>query len=181
MDQALRPERFETLPNSSTSAKEYKHWFRTFENFVKVLPQTDLDKLSVLIIFLSPDIFEYISDCGNYENAVAVLDNVYIKPMNEAFARRLLSVRKQKEGESLDEYLQSLKSLSKDCNFQAVNAVQHKEQYIRDACISGSQSNAIRQRLLENNNIDLDDVFHSARSLEIAQKNVEFYTNHNQR
>ena len=54
-------------------------------------------------------------------------------------------IRKQQPGESLYE----------DCNFESVTAEQHKNEYIRDSFISGLQSNSIRQRLLENNTLDL--------------------------
>ena len=56
MDRILRPERLETDPNSGTAAKEWLHWKRTFDNFLAVLPQEDLDKLAVLSNFLSPQV-----------------------------------------------------------------------------------------------------------------------------
>ena len=175
MERALRPERFESVPNTAISAKEFSHWLRTFENFVGVLPQDGLNKLNVLINFLSPSVFDYISECNDYKEAIDLLKGIYIKPVNEVFARHLLSSRKQRSGESLDEYLQNLKVLSKECNFKAVDAIEHKEQYIRDAFIAGIQSNQIRQRLLEKSTIILNEVFVEARTLEAAQKNVESF------
>ena len=172
MERALRPDRFDSMSNLPSSAKEYSHWFKTFEIFLGVLPQTDLDRLKVLTNFLSPNVFEYASECETYEEAVQILRNIYVKPANEVFARHILSIRKQQSNESIDEYLQALKVLSKDCNFQAVNALQHREQYIRDTFIAGLQSNNIRQRLLENNSTELSNVSLEARSLEAAQKNV---------
>ena len=77
----------------------------------------------------------------------------------------------------MDEFLQNLKVLSKDCNFKSVTAEQHREEYIRDSFISSLQSNAIRQRLLENNTLDLGTMFNQARALEAAQKSVDSYNN----
>ena len=68
-------------------------------------------------------------------------------PSNEIFARHCLATRQQKPGENLDEFLQALKILSKDCNFKDVTAARHQEETIRDAFISGLQSSIIRQRL----------------------------------
>ena len=82
---------------------------------------------------------------------------------------------KQQTGESLDSYLQKLKRMSIDCDFQAVNALIHKKEAIRDALIGGLVSNEIRQPLLENNNLTLQATFDKARSLETAQKNAEMY------
>ena len=179
MERALRPERFDSLPNVSSSAKEFTHWFRTFENFVAVLPQENLDKLVVLTNFLSPDVFEFISECETYEEAVEILRRAYVKPPSVVFARHTLSSRRQAQGETVDEYMQVLKALSKDCQFQSVTAVEHREQYIRDTFIAGLSSKHIQQRILENNTTELSSVFLEARSLESAQKNVESYS-HNQ-
>ena len=70
MDKALRLTRNDILPNTPSSTKEFKHWFRTFEYYLEVLPNEWLDKLKVLINFISPEIFEYISDFDSYNSAV---------------------------------------------------------------------------------------------------------------
>ena len=113
MDKVLRPERLDTDPNSGTAAKEWLHWRRTFENFMAVLPQEGLDKLAVLSNFVSPSIFQHIEDCTDYETSIETLQTLFIKPKNEIFARHLLATRKQAPTETLDEYLQALKTLRK--------------------------------------------------------------------
>ena len=102
------------------------------------------------------------------------MKSAYVKTSNEVFARNLLSIRKQQAGESLDEYFQVL-TLSKDCEFSAVTAAQHREQYIRDSFIFGLQSSNIRQRLLENTTLDLKTMFDQARTLDSAQKSMGSY------
>ena len=76
-------------------------------------------------------------------------EHFYIKPGNEIFARHRLTIRKQNPGESIDEFLQSLRNFAKDCNFKAVNKGTYCEESIRNAFISGLSSNLIRKRLLE--------------------------------
>lgn len=178
MERLLRPERLDTDPNSNSAAKEWTHWFRTFENFLEVIPSEDptqLNKLGILTNYITPKVFEVISDCASYTEAVDLLKQLYIKPKNEIFARHLLATRRQQPGESLDEYLQALKTLSKDCDFKSVTAVQHREESIRDAFISGLQSSLIRQRLLENKTLDLMTMFDQARALDSAHKSSEVY------
>ena len=92
------------------------------------------------------------------------------------FARHLLATRRQQSGETIDEFLQALKTLTKDCNFQNVTAAVYRDESVRDAFITGLQSNTIRQRLLENSTLDLDTMFTQARSLDAAQKSSESYT-----
>ena len=179
MDKALRPDRFETLPTTPTSAKEFEHWLKTFEHYCEVLPQTNLDKLKLITVYITPAVYDFIRDYTTYETALAALKSIYVKPTHEVFARHLLLTRKQKSGESLDDFLESLRTLSRDCNFEAVSAEKNKQNAIRDAFITGLLSNAIRQRLLENKTLDLDTMFDQARSLETAQKNAELYSNNN--
>ena len=53
-----------------------------------------------------------------------------MKPANEIFARHLLATRKQQSNETLDEFLQSLKILSRDCNFKNVDAVIYHDECV---------------------------------------------------
>ena len=175
MKRLLKPERLDCDPSSSTAAQEWSHWLKTFENFLAALPEENLNKLGLLTNFVSPKIYQTISECVTYDSAISVLRSQYIKPKNEVFARHRLATCRQQVGESLDKYFQALKTLSKDCNFRAVTAAQYCEESIRDAFISGIQSASIRQRLLENNTLDLATMFDQARALDSAQKNSEVY------
>ena len=69
--------------------------------------------------------------------------------------------------------MQSLEKLSKHCEFHQVTAEVYRQEYIRDAFINGLNSNTIRQRLLENNDLTLAEAFQQARTLELAQKQSE--------
>ena len=115
MDRLLRPERLDTDPNSTSAAQEWTHWLKTFQNFLAVLPGDDVNRLSVLTNYISPKIYGSIADCTTYEQAIAALTALYVKPSNEIFARHCSATRRQKPGENLDEFLQALKILSKDC------------------------------------------------------------------
>ena len=176
MHKVLSPEHQEMDPNSGEASKEWLHWKRTFDNFLAVLPQGDLDKLSVLANYVSPSIFQHLEDCTDYEAAVGILQALFVKPRNEIFSRHILATRCQQPHEMLDEFLQALKTLSKDCNFQSVTASKYCEESIWDAFITGLRSPSIRQRLLENNTLDLKAIFDQARSLELAMRNSESYS-----
>ncbi len=126
--------------------------------------------------FVSPAVFEYIEECSGYESAMESLQNIYVKPTNEIYARHVLATRRQQPGETLDEYLQALKVLSKECNFQSVTAAKYCEEYVRDAFITGLQLNQIRQRLLENKTLDLKTMFDQARALDSAMRSSESYS-----
>ena len=175
MERFLRPERLDVDSNSPNASKNWKHWKATFENFLDSFTTPPTDKLSILVNFVSPNVYEIIAECNDYASAIKTLKETYEKPVNEIFARHLLATCRQEPGQSLDEFLQKLKSLAKDCDFKAVTAIQHREEQIRDAFISGLQSQTIRQRLLEMKSLDLPTVFTNARSLEMAEKQSQTY------
>ncbi|KAI3378314.1 hypothetical protein SNEBB_002033 [Seison nebaliae] len=116
-----------------------------------------------------------MSDCSTYEEAIDILKAMFLKPVNEVFARHLLATRRQQSGESLDEFLSVLKVLSRDCNYTAVTATKYRDESIRDAFITGIQSPLIRQRLLENKQLELAAMFDQARALDAAQRNSNSY------
>ena len=68
----------------------------------------------------------------------------------------------------MHDFLQTLCKLSKDCNFQAVTAEDYRQQMIQDVFINGLASNAIRQHLLENRDLTLDQAYDQSNALDCA-------------
>ena len=175
MDKYLRPSRFEVDANATGADKQWSHWYKTFSNFLDAIAKHEPDKLVTLTNYVAPNVYEYIAGCTTYETVIKTLEALYLKPTNEIYARHVLATRRQETGESLDQYLQVLKRLSKDCNFKSVSAEKNREDFIRDSFINGLRSKGIHQRLLENRTLDLKTAFDQARALEMAQKNSESY------
>ena len=178
----LRPARFETEPNSLTAEKEWRHWYRTFSDFiVKAIRTTPVtagtggdapvpdaatiarelqqSKLSCLFNHVSAAIYDYIAEATDYDGAIATLQNLYVKPRSVIFNRHKLGSTKQATGESVDQYMQTLEKLSKNCEFTAVTAEEHRQQYTCISFINGLSSSTIRTRLLENNDLTLAEAF----------------------
>ena len=72
--------------------------------------------------------------------------------------------------------MQALKVLSKDCTFKTVSAEQHREDLRRDAFINGLSSSAIRQRLLEKDDLTLQIAFEHAYTLHRAYEQSSSYS-----
>ena len=96
MNRILKPDRLDLDPNSPTAAKEWKHWFRTFDNFII---ECGTNKCRTIINIASHN----VEDCTDYDSVVVILERLYIKSPNEIFARHLLATRRQHPGESMDE------------------------------------------------------------------------------
>ena len=178
MSKILKPARLDVDHNSPNVSKEWKHWKRTFGNFITECGEDAPDKFRSIVNFVSANVYDYIEDCNTFEQVVTTLGGLYIKALNEIFSRHQLLNRQQGAAESLDDFLQELRKLSKSCNFQNVTAEKYREEQIRDAFITGISSNYIRQRLLENAILDLQSAFNQARALDVAQKNSEAYIPH---
>ena len=114
MEKYLKPECSNATPNTSESEEAWTHWKRTFQNFMTTINLNDNNlKLDMLFNFVSPTVYKFIADATGYENALATLEALYITPKNEIFDRHLLATRKQQSGESLDEYVNGLKLVSR--------------------------------------------------------------------
>ena len=130
--------------NSPDGPRNWRHWKRFFQSYIRRIEGvTDADKLDILISLLHASVYAYIRDCETYGDAMTCLDNSFLKPVNEVFARHRLNICQKKVGESLEEFLQRLKMLSAECNFRAVTAAQNQEAAIRDAFIAGLSSGYI--------------------------------------
>ena len=180
MDKILRPDRLELNPNTSVDgahSNRYVHWKATFDNFLGTLGEnaaTDEQKYTILINYVSPDIYLHISSKTKYSDAITLLKSLFVKEKNENFARHCLAYRTQKDGESIEQYILTLETLAKECNFKKVEAIEHQEQCIRTAFIGGLKNCQIRQRLLEETKL-LKDTVKSALTLEQAFVNSEQY------
>ena len=176
----MRPQRLSLDPNSPSAGKEWKHWIRTFENYLASFPERAEDKIPVnklrlLTNSVAYDVYDYIEECVTYESAIRVLENQHVKTPNEIFARHLLATARQTSGQSLNDFVQKLQGLGKDCSFRPVTAQVYREEMVRDAFIKGTISSSIRQRLLENRELTLRDAVTQANTLELAQQNLLAY------
>ena len=81
MDRLLKPRVFETDHSAPDAAKQFKYFFRCFQNFLAAV-EGDENKLQLLINHISPDIYTYIEECLTYDQAIAALKKIYVKPPN---------------------------------------------------------------------------------------------------
>ena len=186
MERLLKPKDLTTEPTDPDASRCFKHWLATFQNFIDSVTSTieenenaearQRDKRRLLINFLSPAIYPYVEDSNTYDEAIQTLKNLYVKPKNKIFSRHVLATRGQQQGESIEEFLQSLKILSKDCTLEAASAERYKEDLIQDAFINGLASPVIRQRLLEKDDLNLQQTYELASALNRAQQQSSAYT-----
>ena len=171
-----RPKDLVADPTAADGPRAFKYWFRTIEDYLATLAEfrrdgdPEINKTRIVRNFLSPEMYAYVEELDDYEAIVAALRQLYIKRKNNVYARHLLVSRKQESTELVFEYLQALRLLAKDCSFEDVTAVVYREELISDSFINGLSSSSIRQRLLERDEITLQQAFEMADNLERAYR-----------
>ena len=177
MDKLLAPALLTLDPNAPGAELGYKHWKRSFDNFTASASTalTDADKLKYLTRYIHQDLYAHIIDVTTFLRAIEILEKLFVKPKNTLFARHQLAVRQQQSNESLDQFLLSLQTLSKECDLVAVSAETYREELVRDSFINGLLSPEIRQRLLEHQTLTFSQAYEQARSLELAKRNANLY------
>ena len=181
MDSLLKPTKLEVTPDEPEATKVFRYWLKTFDVFLtevlaKAENEESVNKLGLLTNFLTHKTYAFIADSETYQDARQALNNYFNKPKNIIFARHLLMTRSQKEVEKIDEYVHALNQLARDCEFKNVSAEEYKDNLTRDAFINEICSSTIRQRLLEENQLDFKSVIGKAQLLDQAEKQSVFYS-----
>ena len=105
MEKVVRPEKFDVAPNSPNATKHWKLWVRGFKYFLTLLTDQNPDKLELLFLHIGTNVADIIQDATTYDAAIDLLEQAYVKPVNEVYARHLLSSRAQKNDENIDNFL----------------------------------------------------------------------------
>lgn len=79
-------------------------------------------KLKYLIKYVSPKVVDHLLSNTTYDSAIAALKYIFVKRNNAISAPQKLANRTQQLGESIDQYIEALKLLAKDCGFVAITA-----------------------------------------------------------
>ena len=180
----MKPSRFDVDPNAPGATKLFKHWLKTLENFLESAATyaraqefEEPNRFKVLCDYVGASLYELIEDSTDYDADKLKLQRHYVKQPNVVFSRHLLATKKQKPGESLQEFLQALQILSKNCKFRDVYAEEYRQELVCDAFVNGLASHHIRQQLLENTELTVERAYTTAMSLHMTQKHsVAYYS-----
>ena len=134
-----------------------------------------MNKLGLLTNYLTHKTYAFVAVTRYNDEARKALNNAYHKTNNIIFARHLLMTIKQKETETINEYVHALNQLARDCQFQDVRANDYKDDLSRDAFINGIGSSTIRQRLVEESNLDFQTAVRKAQFLDRTERQSDFY------
>lgn len=83
MDKFLKSEHLDISLNSSSVDKEFAHQYRTFSVFIYSIQTNDSMRLKALFNFVSPTVYEYITECDDYESAINILKALSTKEQKD--------------------------------------------------------------------------------------------------
>ncbi|XP_033213671.1 uncharacterized protein LOC117170748 [Belonocnema kinseyi] len=140
--------------------------------FIALNNVEDSKKSALLITRLSSAVSEeLLSVCENvdpltldYAALISKLSTLYEPKGNEHLSRFTFRDRKQKEGESIKDYMVALRGLVTKCKF----GTNETKGQLKDQLISGVKSKTIRYELLKESDKTLDKLLKLAETVEMA-------------
>ena len=86
MNRLMKPERLDLDPSAHNAAKEWRHWRRTFGNFII---ECDIDPVSnkhrIITNLISANVYEHVEGCTDFQSVIDTLDNLFVKSPNVIF------------------------------------------------------------------------------------------------
>ncbi|KAJ1191088.1 hypothetical protein NDU88_000404 [Pleurodeles waltl] len=165
------------LDSPGKPCMKWKGWLRAFENYIISIdgqgysPERKKSLLFGLLGKAGQEVFDsmpvYVNPHGataplnEYQEAVRRLELQYAEECNIMVGRHKFALRKQEEGETIEEYIACLRVLAQDCEFAAMT-----DTYIRDQVVFYCHSKKVQERLLSCRNPSLKDVIAIAKAVE---------------
>ncbi|XP_034192266.2 uncharacterized protein LOC117609734 [Osmia lignaria lignaria] len=165
---------FNPNENDGNVYAAWKRWLRAFELFVASKNVTDINRKKAMLLHHGglelQDVFytlpnaDMVAEGENaYEKAMDALTTHFKPKLNMAYERHVFRQLKQKEGETMNQYITRLRQQAKNCEFPA------EEIEICGQIVEKCTSNEIRRRLLEKGDFKLSDVIEVARTIEAIE------------
>lgn len=159
-------------------SENWTKWKKKFETYL-IATESDkkLDgiKIAIFMHTIGEDAVEKYetftiseNDKKSYDKIIEAFDSFCVPKKNESVCRYKFFHRKQNTDESFDDFLTELRKLSLDCSFGTL-----KDSLIRDQILSGINNDQVRERLLREENLDLEKSVKICKTAEMANQNIE--------
>ena len=162
--------------------ENWKRWRQKFEIYLEATDlnsKSDKRKVAALLHTAGEEAMEKFNTFGLTEEQAGKLEEVYkafeefcTPKANESVERHLFFTRVQANGESFASFLTELKKLSASCGFAEL-----KESLIKDRIICGIRNSSIKNRLLREENLDLEKCATICRAAELAETQMKNIAN----
>lgn len=106
-------EKLVTFSGLQIAALDWQYGYRRLLNFS--IKRTNTEKLK-LLNYVSSKVYQHVS----FDDAITILESLYVKLVNVVHNRHKFTISYQRPEESIDQYLQTLNLLARNCNFKAI-------------------------------------------------------------
>jgi len=159
--------------NISRSWKNFKQKWKNFELATEMIEASDQKRVATLLSIIGDDAIEIYNtfewensgDDEKIEIVMSKFENYFSPKKNIPYERYIFNSRKQKEDESIDEYVTQLRLLADNCEFGAI-----KDSLVRDRIICGSKNARLRENLLREPDLSLSRAIEMCRLTERAKE-----------
>ncbi|XP_024890648.1 uncharacterized protein K02A2.6-like, partial [Temnothorax curvispinosus] len=154
---------------------EWARWLQRFQAAVKIFKVPTEQQVLYLLHFIGTSAFDVICDklapadpyTATFETLVTSLAEFYAPEPLEIAENFRFHQRKQKDGESVKDYVAALHKLSARCNFGA-----YLKTALRNQFVFGLASSRAQSRLLEMKDLTFEKAIQVATSMELSEKDT---------
>lgn len=118
--------------------------------------------------------FQSEEERNNYDVVIKKFEEHCNPKKNVTASRYKFLTARQKDGETVDEFVNRLQTLSKDCEFDIVPDKETlRESLIKDVLIIGTNDVHLQEKLLATKEVTLESAVEAGRSAEQSKENVQ--------
>ncbi|XP_055492867.1 uncharacterized protein K02A2.6-like [Leucoraja erinacea] len=162
--------------NSNNLAKSWKSWKEEFTLYIDLTMPDAVETTKVKLFYYligekGRELWATLSSASpsartTVSSMIIQLDEYCNPKVNETVERYRFFMRNQGLDENVDSYVTDLKILASSCNFGDI-----RDSLIRDRLVCGTNSSALRERLLREEKLTLETSLHICRATELSREN----------
>lgn len=159
--------------NVSSNWKIFKQMWLNYEIATGLLDEENPEKrIATFLAYIGEEALKVYntftwnvqSDQRNLNKVLEKFDEFCNPKKNTTYERYVFNCRKQKCGETIDDYVTDLKTLSQNCEYGQI-----KDSLIRDNLILGINNNHLRENMLRDPDLTLEKTIQMAKASERAK------------
>lgn len=153
----------------------WERWYKRFEGACKVFHVSQADQAAYLLHYMGTKAFNILCDkCVpedpytlTYERIKTKMAEHYMPIPLEIAENHRFQLRKQQEGESLQDFAAAIQKLSINCNYEG-----YLKKALRNQFVFGIRSKRTQARLLETKDLTFEKAMEIAQSMELSEKDA---------
>lgn len=170
-----RPDPLDVNGNVSESWRRFKRSFDIFMEAADIMTKPDKQKINVLLNCVGPeavDFYDSFTMTEQQRESSAEVIKAFVAfctpKKNEVYERFVFYQRKQKDGESFDQFHIDIKRLARTCEFQ-----EKENEMLRDRIVMGVVNRRLQQQLLETQNFTYETAVTKCKANEASKEQAD--------